>query len=59
MCRYCYNMQFHTLGDAGILVKSKRYVEIAELINLIVGDPDIRVNWFTGRRIFRRLNMIL
>jgi glycosyltransferase involved in cell wall biosynthesis len=32
----------YTLGDAGILVKSKRYVEIAELINLIVGDPDIR-----------------
>lgn len=32
----------YTLGDAGILVKSKRYAETAELINLIVGDPDIR-----------------
>lgn len=32
----------YTLGDAGILVKSKNYVEIAELINLVVEDHDIR-----------------
>lgn len=32
----------YTLGDAGILVKSKNYIEIAELINIVIEDPDIR-----------------
>jgi len=32
----------YTLGDAGILVRSKNYIEIAELVDLVVKDPDIR-----------------
>jgi L-malate glycosyltransferase len=31
-----------TLGDSGILVNQKDYVEIAELINLIVKDPSLK-----------------
>ncbi|RQD92770.1 glycosyltransferase, partial [Methanosalsum natronophilum] len=40
----------HTLGDAGILVKSKSYIEIAELINLIVEDQAIRERLISRQR---------
>ncbi|WP_067047735.1 glycosyltransferase family 4 protein [Methanofollis ethanolicus] len=32
----------YTLGDAGVLVRSKNYMEIAELMNIILEDPGLR-----------------
>ncbi|RQD90331.1 glycosyltransferase [Methanosalsum natronophilum] len=40
----------HTLGDAGILVKSKSYIEIAELIHLVVEDQAIRERLISRQR---------
>jgi glycosyltransferase involved in cell wall biosynthesis len=34
----------YTLGDSGILVNKKNYIEIAELINIVMEDVDLRDN---------------
>ncbi|MCK4250664.1 glycosyltransferase family 4 protein [candidate division WOR-3 bacterium] len=33
----------YTLGDSGILIKEKNYEEIAEMINLLVEDTELRI----------------
>lgn len=40
----------YTLGDAGVLVNKKKYLEIAELINIIVSNADIRQRLVTKQK---------
>lgn len=40
----------YTLGDAGVLIHEKDYPVIAELINLIVTDDDLRAQLLAGQR---------
>jgi glycosyltransferase involved in cell wall biosynthesis len=40
----------YTLGDAGVLVRSKNYMEIAELVDLIQKDPGLRNRLITRQR---------
>lgn len=39
-----------TLGDAGVLVRSKKYLEIAELMHLVVEDPHLRERLVAGQK---------
>lgn len=40
----------YTLGGAGILVREKRYDAVAEMINLLVTDADLRQRIIAGQR---------
>ena len=44
----------YTLGDAGVLVHRKHFETIAELINLIVTDRELRERLLAGQRVRRQ-----
>jgi len=39
-----------TLGDSGILVKEKNYIEIAEMMDLVVGSPELKTKLVTRQK---------